>query len=313
MASHGTFRRRGGFTLVELLVVIGIIALLLSILMPALAKAKEYSLRTKCASNLRSLGQAILMFANQNGGRVPLAINQQGGIGGQYSKEVNTMNSHDFFGLLDSCGAMKQLFRCPATKPPTYEIGNQTGQYVVIVNGAVAASETDARNLSSNFYTTDDPTKWPLWNDGGYITIGYTYMGASHLPYSTNARTLNLGYQAPYEVYKTGESMPKWGDQLLVTKQYFGGAAASDDCQRQADDLRNPPIASDITWIWSDTSGPKDTTYSGNINHGDPGNYFCNTLRLDGSVTGVYNQSTWWLRKNWSSQAAGSYSIWYYR
>src|SRR5438270_9321582 len=64
-------RERRAFTLVEVLVVIGIIGVLLSILMPVLSKVRQQAYAAKCASNLHTLGQAWQMYVNANRGTCP--------------------------------------------------------------------------------------------------------------------------------------------------------------------------------------------------------------------------------------------------
>ena len=66
------FRRRA-FTLVELLVVVGIITVLISILMPAMSNARRQAERVKCAASLAQIGQAVSMYAGEWKGAIPVA------------------------------------------------------------------------------------------------------------------------------------------------------------------------------------------------------------------------------------------------
>jgi len=112
-----TFQRRG-FTLVELLVVIGIIALLISVLLPALQQAREAANRAACLSNLRQIGQMIHIYAAENKDQISLGVRSN-----VYQENYNiryiTAQSYYVFGPYYIAGFLKKqpkVMYCPATQ-----------------------------------------------------------------------------------------------------------------------------------------------------------------------------------------------------
>jgi prepilin-type N-terminal cleavage/methylation domain-containing protein len=80
---------RRGFTLVELLVVIGIITVLIGILLPVLGKARASANTVKCLANLRSIGQAMLIYTSENDGWIP-------GSGATSARGIWYTNGHTY-------------------------------------------------------------------------------------------------------------------------------------------------------------------------------------------------------------------------
>lgn len=121
------FHAPRGFTLVELLVVVGIIALLISILLPSLNKARQQAIDLNCQSNLKQLASATLMYSVDYKGRFPYQP-------AEYVFDPFNPNSAGNWagGLLKYVNGNKQVFVCPVVRNA---IGEGTSIYNVYKQG----------------------------------------------------------------------------------------------------------------------------------------------------------------------------------
>jgi prepilin-type N-terminal cleavage/methylation domain-containing protein/prepilin-type processing-associated H-X9-DG protein len=114
---------RRGFTLVELLVVIGVIALLVGILLPVLGRARESANRAVCLSNLRQTHQALLLYAQAHRDQVPLGYRRGGKQSNSQVYSGGVTRRFVLFGLIHEAGLTPdgRVLFCPSENNPRFD------------------------------------------------------------------------------------------------------------------------------------------------------------------------------------------------
>jgi prepilin-type N-terminal cleavage/methylation domain-containing protein/prepilin-type processing-associated H-X9-DG protein len=159
---------RGAFTLVELLVVIGIIAILLGILLPTITGARRSAYTVQCSSNMKQLATAMIMYIQDNKGKFPVAASDEvagitpaGGywwpdtlVTGNYIKGSNlNVYKKTPSNVNDKVFSGNSPFRCPEGIPEEFGklSGNGQGDYPTNLSNNAYQIHNDSQRAAAGF------------------------------------------------------------------------------------------------------------------------------------------------------------------
>lgn len=165
-------RSHHGFTLVELLVVISIIAVLLSILTPTLSATRESARRVICLNNLRSLGIAVQMYRDDHDGSLPYA-NYQYSLSLGWTDPLDALGPYLAVDLpsIDEHGEIVtgQPFLCPSDPGHADQHGISYGYFPAEIMGAVVTPEQSERAIAREItmFFESGPPRAAIFRDMG--------------------------------------------------------------------------------------------------------------------------------------------------